>query len=122
MLPGSLVMKPFPVNSALQLEDHLRSGLRGACRLGASTGRRTIGAVLRRGEVGTERGRIPMLAEGEGSVSRGIGDLKGDQAAAQPLWERDFDRLVRLADARLRAAQLFRERLDPEGKSACPAI
>lgn len=42
--------------------------------------------------------------EGEGSVTRWIGDLQaGDLAAAQPLWERYFDRLVRLAGARLRA-------------------
>jgi DNA-directed RNA polymerase specialized sigma24 family protein len=46
-----------------------------------------------------------MLPEGEGSITRWIGDLKaGDLSAAQPLWERYYDRLVRLARARLRAA------------------
>jgi DNA-directed RNA polymerase specialized sigma24 family protein len=40
----------------------------------------------------------------EGSVTRWIGDLKsGGDAAAQNLWERYFDRLVRLARERLRA-------------------
>jgi DNA-directed RNA polymerase specialized sigma24 family protein len=40
--------------------------------------------------------------EEQGSVTRWIGDLKGgDQAAAQALWERYFDRLVRLARKRL---------------------
>lgn len=38
----------------------------------------------------------------EGSITRCVGDLKaGDQAAAQVLWERYFDRLVRLARRRL---------------------
>jgi DNA-directed RNA polymerase specialized sigma24 family protein len=46
-----------------------------------------------------------MRPEDEGSITRWIGDLKaGDRAAAQPLWERYFERLVRLARARLRAA------------------
>ena len=39
---------------------------------------------------------------GEGSVTRWIGGLKlGDQNAAQGLWERYFERLVKLARARL---------------------
>jgi DNA-directed RNA polymerase specialized sigma24 family protein len=39
----------------------------------------------------------------EGSVTRWIGDLKaGDQAAAQPLWERYYARLVGLARDKLR--------------------
>jgi DNA-directed RNA polymerase specialized sigma24 family protein len=43
------------------------------------------------------------MATGEqGSVSRWLCDLKaGDTVAAQPLWERYFDRLVRLARVRL---------------------
>ena len=48
-----------------------------------------------------------MATEGEGSVSRWIGDLAGGgdtEAAAQQLWERYFERLVNLARARLRAA------------------
>ena len=40
-----------------------------------------------------------------GSITRWIGDLKaGDAAAAQPLWERYFARMVDLARARLRAS------------------
>src|SRR4051812_207164 len=47
-----------------------------------------------------------MSSEGGGSVTRWIGDLKaGDAAAAQPLWERYFHRLVFLARARLRASR-----------------
>jgi len=42
--------------------------------------------------------------EDGGSVSQWLGDLKaGDPAAAQPLWERYFARLVGLARTRLRA-------------------
>ena len=38
----------------------------------------------------------------DGSITRCVGDLKaGDQAAAQVLWERYFDHLVRLARRRL---------------------
>lgn len=45
-----------------------------------------------------------MQAEGEGSVTHWIDGLKGgDAAAAQPLWERYYARLVRLARAKLRA-------------------
>ena len=47
-----------------------------------------------------------MASQDDGSVTRWIGDLKaGDDSAAQHLWERYFDRLVRLARARLRAAR-----------------
>lgn len=47
-----------------------------------------------------------MAAGDEGSITRWIGELKaGDRAAVQPLWERYFDRLVRLARARLRASR-----------------
>ena len=43
--------------------------------------------------------------DGEGSVTRWIAGVKaGDLAAAQPLWERYFARMVDLARARLRAA------------------
>src|SRR5690349_16954755 len=43
-----------------------------------------------------------MTTEAHGSVSQWLGPLKrGDQAAAQPLWERYFDRLVRLARGKL---------------------
>jgi len=44
-----------------------------------------------------------MADEDRGSVSHWLGDLKvGDMAAAQPLWERYFGRLVVLARAKLR--------------------
>lgn len=47
-----------------------------------------------------------MTGNPEGSVTRWIGDLKaGDFAAAQPLWERYFERLVRLARGKLRATR-----------------
>jgi len=46
-----------------------------------------------------------MPLEDPGSVSRWIDGLKaGDRAAAQPLWDRYFARLVRLARLKLRAA------------------
>lgn len=46
-----------------------------------------------------------MPTDRGGSVTRWIGDLKaGDPEAARALWDRYFDRLVRLARARLRAA------------------
>jgi DNA-directed RNA polymerase specialized sigma24 family protein len=45
-----------------------------------------------------------MPTEDQGSVTLWLGALKaGDLAAAQPLWERYFVQLVRLARARLRA-------------------
>jgi len=41
----------------------------------------------------------------EGSITRCLGLIRaGDRAAAQPLWERYFGRLVALAQGRLRAA------------------
>src|SRR3954453_13950943 len=47
-----------------------------------------------------------MPSEDQGSVTRWLGGLKaGDPAAAQKLWERYFQSLVVLAQARLRAAQ-----------------
>jgi DNA-directed RNA polymerase specialized sigma24 family protein len=43
-----------------------------------------------------------MIPSDEGSVTRWIGDLKaGEAEAAQPLWERYFARLVRLARGKL---------------------
>jgi len=51
----------------------------------------------------------------ESSVTHWIGALKaGDKEAAQPLWERYFDRLVRLAGARLRAVRASGQREDAE--------
>ena len=45
-----------------------------------------------------------MLTESHGSITHWLGALKaGDLAAAQPLWERYFQRLVRLARQKLRA-------------------
>ena len=47
-----------------------------------------------------------MTPDEGGSVSHWLGELKaGDLAAAQPLWERYFGRLVRLARARLRVTR-----------------
>jgi DNA-directed RNA polymerase specialized sigma24 family protein len=44
-----------------------------------------------------------VVAEDEGSVSRWIDAMRdGDEEAAQAIWERYFDRLVRLARQRLR--------------------
>src|SRR4051794_14548651 len=45
-----------------------------------------------------------MSCEGEGSVTRWISDVRAGQgSAAQHLWERYFDRLVRLARSKLHA-------------------
>jgi len=47
-----------------------------------------------------------MPTEGHGSVTHWLGALKaGDRAAAQPLWERYFQRLVQLARQKLRAGR-----------------
>lgn len=47
-----------------------------------------------------------MPTDDRGSVTRWLGDLKeGDAKAAQPLWDRYFERLVRLARRRLHGAQ-----------------
>jgi DNA-directed RNA polymerase specialized sigma24 family protein len=47
-----------------------------------------------------------VSTDGTGSVTRWIDELKaGDVAAAQPLWERYFARLVALARAKLRATR-----------------
>ena len=46
-----------------------------------------------------------MPDESEGSVTRWLSEMKaGDGGAAQKLWERYFESLVRLAQARLRAS------------------
>jgi DNA-directed RNA polymerase specialized sigma24 family protein len=46
-----------------------------------------------------------MLTDGPGSVTRWLGELKGgDFTAAQPLWEKYFQRLVRLAHRKLQQA------------------
>jgi len=56
-----------------------------------------------------------MRPDDDGSVTRWIGELKaGDPAAAQPLWERYFDRLVRLARARLLTSRLPSAEADEE--------
>jgi DNA-directed RNA polymerase specialized sigma24 family protein len=48
-----------------------------------------------------------MQDHGDGSITRWIADVKaGDVAAAQPLWERYFARMVDLARGRLRARGL----------------
>ncbi len=47
----------------------------------------------------------PMPGDDDGSITRWIAELKGgDLAAAQPLWERYFARMVELARARVRAS------------------
>lgn len=48
--------------------------------------------------------RSHMAGDDQGSVTHWLGDLRaGEQEAAQPLWDRYFQRLVALARARLRA-------------------
>jgi hypothetical protein len=52
-----------------------------------------------------------MSAEGDGSVTRWIGDLKaGVDTAAQPLWERYFAVLILLARTLTRARRIARGR------------
>ncbi len=47
-----------------------------------------------------------MRTQDDGSITCWLGDLKaGEEAAAGPLWERYFGRLVELARARLRASR-----------------
>jgi DNA-directed RNA polymerase specialized sigma24 family protein len=49
---------------------------------------------------------MPMSADDGGSVTCWLGNLKeGDLAAAQPLWERYFSRLVAVARGKLRKAR-----------------
>ncbi len=46
-----------------------------------------------------------MAGDDQGSITGWIAGMKaGDPAAAQPLWERYFARMVDLAQARLRAS------------------
>src|SRR5260370_6120356 len=60
-------------------------------------------------------GRPCMESESEGSVTRWIGDLKsGGESAAQQLWERYFERLVRLARKKLQKARRPRAVEDEE--------
>jgi DNA-directed RNA polymerase specialized sigma24 family protein len=54
-------------------------------------------------------------SKGEGSITRWIGDLKsGGDAAAQHLWERYFERLVRLARKKLQTSRRARTVEDEE--------
>ena len=56
-----------------------------------------------------------MIGNDGGSVSRWLGNLQaGDQEAAQPLWDRYFDRLVRLASVKLRAGRTSSAEADEE--------
>jgi len=56
-----------------------------------------------------------MMSCDQGSVTRWLGALKaGDLAAAQPLWERYFDRLVRLARRKIGADRRGRAEVDEE--------
>ena len=56
-----------------------------------------------------------MMSCDQGSVTRWLSALKaGDLAAAQPLWERYFDRLVRLARRKIGAARRGRAEADEE--------
>jgi DNA-directed RNA polymerase specialized sigma24 family protein len=56
-----------------------------------------------------------MKSEGGGSITRWIGDLKsGGDSAAQHLWERYFERLVRLARKKLQSAHRPRTVADEE--------
>lgn len=60
-----------------------------------------------------------MSSTGEGSVTRWLGDLKaGGDAAAQHLWERYFDRLVRLARRKLRVGVCAAENEEDAALSA----
>jgi hypothetical protein len=63
-----------------------------------------------------------MASEAEGSVTRWIGDLKaGGVAAAQPLWERYFERLVGLARKQFRAGRR-RDAVEDEEDAALSAF
>jgi DNA-directed RNA polymerase specialized sigma24 family protein len=65
------------------------------------------------------REAVRMAESDQGSVTRWVGELKeGDGAAAQPLWERYFARMVELARAKLRAAR----RSDPAGDEEDAAL
>jgi RNA polymerase sigma factor (sigma-70 family) len=56
-----------------------------------------------------------MTSDGEGSVTRWIGDLRsGGDSAAQRLWERYFQRLVRLARKKLQNGRRARTVEDEE--------
>jgi len=56
-----------------------------------------------------------MATGDQGSVTHWLGELRaGDRGAAQPLWDRYFQRLVVLARARLRAVQAATADADEE--------
>ncbi|HKM54774.1 MAG TPA: ECF-type sigma factor [Isosphaeraceae bacterium] len=62
-----------------------------------------------------------MPTESHGSVTHWLGALKaGDLAAAQPLWERYFQRLVRLARQKLRAGH--RSGADADAEDAALSV
>ena len=70
-----------------------------------------------------------MATGDEGSVTHWLGELKvGDREAAQPLWDRYFQRLVGLARARLRAMHVATADADEEDaaltafKSFCAGV
>ena len=61
-----------------------------------------------------------MESKGEGSVTRWIGELKsGGEAAVQHLWERYFERLVRLARKKLQNTR--RPRTVEDEEDAAPS-
>jgi DNA-directed RNA polymerase specialized sigma24 family protein len=65
-----------------------------------------------------------MPDDGDGSITKWIAGMKaGDGAAAQPLWERYFARMVNLARARLRASgRLGRDAASDEEDAALSAF
>jgi len=63
----------------------------------------------------SDEARQHMSTDDHGSVTHWLGDLKaGDREAAQPLWDRYFQRLVVLARARLRAMHMGTADADEE--------
>ncbi len=76
-------------------------------------------SVSREGTAPRPPRRAIMTMMCEGSVTCWIGDLKsGGDAASQHLWERCFDRLVRLARERLRARAGAAEDAEDAAQSA----
>ncbi len=83
-----------------------------------------MGAVVENPKIGSRiyasRPKLPLQCSSMeqhefGSVSRWLCDLKGgDREAVQPLWERYFDRMVRLARGRLLALRSNRACSDEE--------
>jgi hypothetical protein len=65
--------------------------------------------------VRSELGGHPLGSQGEGAVTRWIGDPKsGGDAAAQRLWERYFERLVGLARKKFQNTRRLRTVEDEE--------